>query len=113
LVPLILLFLTALPEGFRAFDIPEKWLVAKGTSGSFESRLIGVAMLIGVVVAALLVPAKAPQVGRVFFEGAGYAFTHIISVIVAANCFGRGVELVGLAKSLGDVIANVPELLFP
>src|SRR5262249_27451252 len=90
-----------------------KWLVAKGTSGSFESRLIGVAMLIGVVVAALLVPAKAPQVGRVFFEGAGYAFTHIISVIVAANCFGRGVELVGLAKSLRDVIANVPELLFP
>ena len=43
----------------------------------------------------------------------GYAVTNVISVIVVANCFGRGVEMVGLAGSLGDAIAGVPGLLFP
>lgn len=112
-IPLGLLFLTALPPGLRAIDIPQHWLVAKGSGGSFESRLIGAAMLVGVVVAALTSPRKAPQAARAFFEGAGYAFTHIISVIVAASCFGRGVEICGLARSLEDIITSAPGLLFP
>jgi C4-dicarboxylate transporter, DcuC family len=81
--------------------------------GLFDSRLIGTAMLIGVVVAALVVWNKAPRVAGAFFEGAGYGFTHIISLIVAARCFAEGVDAIGLAKLLGQLIAAVPWLLLP
>jgi DcuC family C4-dicarboxylate transporter len=48
-----------------------------------------------------------------FFEGAGYAFANIISVIVAATCFGEAVKQIGLADLLGNLIRAVPSLLLP
>jgi DcuC family C4-dicarboxylate transporter len=81
--------------------------------GLFDSRLIGVAMLIGVVAAALAVRRKALGVAGAFFEGAGYGFTHIISLIVTANCFGEGVNAIGLARLLGGLIEQLPWLLVP
>jgi DcuC family C4-dicarboxylate transporter len=128
LLPLVLLFLTAPP--LRAIELPPRWLVeaprtADGTSaaaglplsprerGLFDSRLIGLAMLIGVAAAALAVPRKAPGIAAAFFEGAGYGFTHIISLIVAAACFGKGVEAIGLARLLGGLIEQAPWLLLP
>jgi DcuC family C4-dicarboxylate transporter len=117
-LPLALLFLTAPP--LRLVEVPAFWLVdAAGAAltpaerGLFDSRLIGAAMLTGVVVAGLSTPRSGLQVAGTFFEGAGYGFTHIISLIVTANCFGEAVKVVGLAELLGEVIAAAPVLLMP
>jgi DcuC family C4-dicarboxylate transporter len=124
LVPLVLLFLTAPP--LRLIQPPAEWLLepaqlrrtADGelspeARGLFDSRLIGTAMLIGVAAASLAVPGKALRTAGSFFEGAGYGFTHIISLIVAANCFGEGVKAIGLADLLGQLIEQAPWLLLP
>jgi C4-dicarboxylate transporter, DcuC family len=113
LVPLVLLFLTGPP--WNVFTVPRHWLLGPDDPAKMrtDSRLIGAAMLIGVAVAAATAPRGASASARAFFEGAGYAFTHIISLIVAATCFGEGVKLVGLAALLGDVIGQAPGLLVP
>src|SRR5207302_720252 len=48
-----------------------------------------------------------------FFDGAGYAYTHIITLIVAATCFSEGVRQIGLARLLGDAVGGAPSLLTP
>lgn len=111
LLPLVLLFLAGPP--LELLDVPSRWLVTDPDSPLASSRLIGLAMLIGVGVAALASPRDAKGCGRAFFEGAGYGFTNIVSLIVTATCFGKGIELVGLARHLGDLIARNPELLHP
>jgi DcuC family C4-dicarboxylate transporter len=115
LVPLVLLFLVAHP--FKVFELPPEWLLGdrykKDEEIHFDSRLIGAAMLVGVVVAAVSALEKAPGVARAFFDGAGYAFTNIISLIVIASCLGEGVKLIGLARLIGELIGEVPGLLFP
>ncbi|HET6574393.1 MAG TPA: C4-dicarboxylate transporter DcuC [Fimbriiglobus sp.] len=131
LVPLALLFVTGPP--LELVSIPQRWVVARpaeqpsaavaGAAGAhaleakkdpaFSSRLIGLAMLVGVGVAAVAAPSKAKGCARAFFEGAGYGFTHIVSLIVTASCFGKGIAVVGLADRLGDLIANAPALLHP
>lgn len=111
LVPLLLLFLTALPR-FRLVEVPYAWLVEKEGAPGTNGRLIGAAMLVGVVVAALASWRVAGGVARAFFEGAGYAFTHIISLIVTATCFGKGVELIRLNSVIGAAIGNSRILLF-
>ena len=97
LVPLALLFTSGPP--FNLFSIPSEWVSDNGDKVS--SRLIGLAMLIGVGVAALAVPTRAKGCMRSFFEGAGYGFTTIISLIVTANCFrqrDRGSRLGGTPR---------------
>jgi DcuC family C4-dicarboxylate transporter len=131
LVPLAILFVTGPPLEF--VSIPQRWAVVRppeapsaavtGAAAAhaleakkdpvFSSRLIGLAMLVGVGVAAVVVPSKAKGCAKAFFEGAGYGFTHIVSLIVTASCFGKGIELVGLADRLGDLIAASPGLLHP
>jgi DcuC family C4-dicarboxylate transporter len=118
-IPLVLLFLTSLPPPLRVFDVPRHVLVdvkdqsPQAVQSSFDSRLIGAAMLVGTAVAALTDWRRAGQTARAFFEGAGYALTHITSLIVAATCFGKGVELIGLAGALGGFLENYPGLLRP
>jgi DcuC family C4-dicarboxylate transporter len=125
LVPLVLLFLTALPQ-MRVLVVPSEWLVApedlklmnpavaeREARKAFDVRLIGAAMLVGVVAAALTSPRAIPGVARAFFEGAGYAFTNIVAIIVTANCFGKGVEQIGLADLLGKLIEAFPAALLP
>ena len=131
LIPLVLLFLSGPP--LNVFSVPQRWLVNRphaepiaavgGVAGAEalerkrdpvgNSRLIGLAMLVGVIVAAVAAPRQAKGCMKAFFEGAGYGFTHIISLIVVANCFGKGIEQVGLARHLGDLIAAAPGLLHP
>jgi DcuC family C4-dicarboxylate transporter len=113
-LPLVLLFLTT--PAFEVLQVPREWLLeppAQTTDTRFDSRLIGTAMLVGVGVATLVAPGKRLGVAGAFFEGAGYAFTHIISLIVIASCFGEGIRVIGLAALLGDLIEAVPALLFP
>jgi DcuC family C4-dicarboxylate transporter len=114
LVPLILLYLFAPP--LKLWEIPREWLESPNDNalpGRFESRLVGTAMLVGVAVATLVAPRSALQVAGAFFEGAGYAFTNIISLIVAANCLGEGINAIGLARLMGDSIGEIPALLLP
>jgi DcuC family C4-dicarboxylate transporter len=114
-IPLAILFATAMPH-YRLVEVPRAWLVGEGkeaAGASFDSRLIGAAMLVGSAAAALTDWRHAAQVAVVFFEGAGYALAHIVSLIVAASCFGKGVEQVGLAAALGAALRRVPGLLWP
>jgi DcuC family C4-dicarboxylate transporter len=125
LVPLVLLFLTALPQ-IQVIAVPQEWLAGKDewkaldpaaaqreAAKAFSIRLIGAAMLVGVVAAALTAPRAVPGVARAFFEGAGYAFTNIVAIIVTAYCFGQGVEQIGLAALLGRLIEAFPAALLP
>lgn len=120
-VPITLLFLTALPEPFRLLHVPMEWLVdVKHFQGppsqlraSFDCRLIGSAMLIGVVAAALTDRKQIARTAVKFFEGVGFAFAQIISLIIAASCFGEGVKLIGLAELLGRALETWPKLLAP
>lgn len=43
-----------------------------------------------------------------FFSGMGYAFTNVISVIVAASCFLAGLEAVGAIRQLTGLISSSP-----
>jgi DcuC family C4-dicarboxylate transporter len=70
-------------------------------------------MLVGTLVAAFTDFARAREVGKVFFEGAGYALTAVTSLIIAAKCFGDAVARVGLGVVLGGLIERVPGLLWP
>jgi len=115
LVPLVLLYLTG--EPIKALHVPEEWVISNPVPGKkdpyYETRLIGAAMLVGVVAAALANPWKVRGVPKAFFDGAGYAFAEVISLIVTASCFGKAVELIGLADLIGRAIQEVPGLLVP
>jgi DcuC family C4-dicarboxylate transporter len=111
LVPLVLLFLTGPPGNL--IEVPRAWLVGPGDEKLANTRLIGLAMLVGTVVAALTDRRKALDTARVFFEGAGYAFASIVSLIVVAQAFGKGVELIGLDRVIKVLAERFPGLLQP
>jgi len=109
-----LLFLAGPPV--HLFRIPDEW-VGGAKDGwpdpAYSSRLIGLAMLVGVLVAMIVTPGKARDCVKQFFEGAGYGFANIVSLIVTATCFGKAIEMAGLAAALGRLIAEAPALLLP
>ncbi len=98
LVPLVLLFADARLGAFsplRSIEGPAKILAA---------------MLVGIVLAALTSPRSSGQLGTAFFEGAGYAYTHVISLIVAASTFAEGINRCGLIRVLITVLFGWPSL---
>ncbi len=111
LLPLVLLFVTGPP--FRLLTIPLDWVAEEKMKGTYGTRLIGFAMLVGVAAAALAAPRQAARIPRAFFEGAGYAFATVVSLIVTASCFGVAIEQIGLAARLAQVIQAAPDLLLP
>ncbi len=68
------------------------------------------AMLIGIIAAGLASPAAIRGLAPSFFEGAGYAYYHVISLIVAASTFAEGVRLSGLIAVVIRHIARWPDL---
>jgi DcuC family C4-dicarboxylate transporter len=113
-LPLVLLFLTGGPA--YLLRVPRPWLVQPDNPAEqplYDGRMIAAAMIIGVFVAALTSPQTIPRVARAFFEGAGYAYANIISLIVTATGFGVGVEKIGLAQQIGELSAAVPSLFLP
>ncbi len=83
-LPLVLVFTDASLGAFsplRALEGPAKILAA---------------MLIGIILAGLTSPRVSGQLATAFFEGAGYAYTHVISLIVAASTFAEGIDRSGL-----------------
>ncbi len=115
LLPLVLLYLCSYP--FRWIEIPQWWLEPVTPDGRpsvrFDTRLIGFAMLLGVVAAALVAPSNIKGVAIAFCEGAGFGFGHIVSLIVVANCFGEGIKAIGIANTIGGIIVLWPNVLMP
>ena len=98
LVPLAILvfdFLMGARSPLRAIEGPAKILTA---------------MLIGVVAAGLTSRKSAGGLAPAFFEGAGYAYHHVISLIVAASTFAEGVRLSGLIELVIRSISPWPDL---
>jgi DcuC family C4-dicarboxylate transporter len=73
------------------------------------SRILS-AILIGIVAAGLASPGSIRALAPSFFEGAGYAYHHVISLIVAASTFAEGVRLSGLIAIVIRSIARWPDL---
>lgn len=72
--------------------------------------LILAAMLIGVVAAGVASPRAVRSLASAFFEGAGYAYHHVISLIVAASTFAEGVRLSGLIAVVIRAIGGWPDV---
>jgi C4-dicarboxylate transporter, DcuC family len=68
------------------------------------------AMLIGCVAAGLASPRSIRALAGAFFEGAGYGYHHVISLIVAASTFAEGVRLSGLIAVVIRGIAGWPDV---
>jgi DcuC family C4-dicarboxylate transporter len=111
-IPILLLMMVGPP--FNLFEVPENWLVSGGASKvTFGVRLVGASMLFGSALASLTTPRSAGRAAASFFEGAGLAFTRIISIIVVANCFGKGIEELQLDAPIRDAIHGREELVWP
>jgi DcuC family C4-dicarboxylate transporter len=68
------------------------------------------AMLIGIAAAALTSPRACGQLATAFFEGAGYAYTHVISMIVVASTYAEGIRLSGLIALVVKALVGWPNL---
>jgi DcuC family C4-dicarboxylate transporter len=99
LIPLILLL--------AANTVADAW-IPRELAGP---PTILVAMLVGIATAALTTPSQVGELASAFFEGAGYAYTHVISLIVAASVFAEGVKLSGLIEVLTKSTASSPGLV--
>ena len=96
LLPILLLTLDAVfgPYAFaRPAEAPAKILAV---------------MLIGIVAAGLASLPVSGQVTSAFFEGAGYAYTHVISLIVTASTFAEGIRLSGLIDIVTKALVAWP-----
>ncbi len=113
LVPLVFLYLCSYP--FELFKIDHRWLQhgERPDPQTFNTRLIGLAMMLGVVAAVIASPSRFKETASTFFEGAGYGYANIVSLIVVANCFGVAIKNVGIAERLGDAIKLWPDALLP
>ena len=117
-VPLVLLLLSG--EPLKLISVPDDWLAKAGPDMTEKAagkavggRMVGLAMVIGAAVAALTSPKKAGDTAKAFFEGAGYGFANIVSLIVVAVSFGKAVELAGFGELVKQSVAAAPWLLVP
>jgi DcuC family C4-dicarboxylate transporter len=93
--------------------LPLFLLFADSTLGSY-SPLLGLkgppkilaAMLIGIVLAGLTSHRVIGQLAAAFFEGAGYAYTHVISLIIVATTFADGINRCGLIGVIVSALAG-------
>jgi DcuC family C4-dicarboxylate transporter len=115
LLPLMFLNLSSYP--FRLLELDPAWVETLGSDGKpsrvFGTRLIGFSMMLGVLAAALATPTRLKGVAASFFEGAGYGYANIVSLIVVANCFGQAIREVGIAETIGGIIQRFPDALMP
>jgi C4-dicarboxylate transporter, DcuC family len=75
---------------------------------SNNSVSIAAAMLIAVTAAGLTTPKESVRLVAVFFEGAGFAYANIISIIIVATIFTDGIKANGLIEHLTNALANRP-----
>jgi DcuC family C4-dicarboxylate transporter len=67
------------------------------------------AMLLGVIAAGLASRRAGSLLSSAFFKGAGYAYNHVISLIVVASTFAAGIERSGLIERLIGALAPWPK----
>jgi C4-dicarboxylate transporter, DcuC family len=96
LLPLAILFI--LP---RVLDLP---------ASLTTSIMIAAAMLAGVAAAGLTAPRKAGKLAAAFFEGAGYAYANVISLIVTATLFTEGIKANGIIEALAAMLSHQPTI---
>ncbi|MDB9306235.1 MULTISPECIES: C4-dicarboxylate transporter DcuC [Cyanophyceae] len=75
---------------------------------SNNSVSIAAAMLIAVTAAGLTTPKESGGLVAAFFEGAGFAYANIISIIIVATIFTDGIKANGLIEVLTNALANRP-----
>jgi DcuC family C4-dicarboxylate transporter len=109
--PRVNLFKAAVPVAPLAILFADAMLGASSPLVDFAgpSKILA-AMLIGLMMAWLAVPRCGPRLAPEFFEGAGYAYTHVISLIVAASTFAEGVRRGGLIRVVVEALAGRPAL---
>lgn len=83
-------------------------VVSKEVRELTSSATILTAMLIGSALAGATSPRKVGALMPAFFEGAGYAYTHVISLIVTATAFAKGMEACGLIAALTSGLEKLP-----
>ena len=105
LVPLVPIFLLMVVKRF--VPLPAA-LTASDTNKIGEQATIAAAMLIGVVCAALVSPRQVGRLPAAFFEGAGFAFAHVITIITAAAMFAEAVRVNGLVEMLSAHLKDAP-----
>ncbi len=117
-VPLLLLLLSG--EPLKLISVPNDWLALAGPDMTEKAagkaaggRMVGLAMVLGAAVAALTSPKKAGDAAKAFFEGAGYGFANIVSLIVVAVAFGKAIELAGFGEVVKQLVTAAPWLLVP
>jgi DcuC family C4-dicarboxylate transporter len=132
IIPLVILFLCAKPfgpvhlpkepgflVGAKELEDVQPGKAAKKADDLEDTRLIGMAMLVGVVAAAAACLRRKesrkclPDIAKAFFDGTGFAFAHVISLIAVAACFAEGIKLVGLGEIIGHLASASPSLLLP
>jgi C4-dicarboxylate transporter, DcuC family len=97
LLPILLLSLDALAGRYSV----ERFFPGHG-------RILA-AMLIGIVAAGLTSRSKTGSLASSFWDGAGYGYTHVISLIVVATTFAAAVEQSGLIKLLLGAMSVWPK----
>lgn len=64
------------------------------------------AMIFSTMIAMLITRKELSALTKQFFEGLGYGYVHVISLIITAACFIEGLKLVGLTNKLVSLIAG-------
>jgi DcuC family C4-dicarboxylate transporter len=73
-----------------------------------NSVMIAAAMLAGVTAAGLAARGLVGEIPKAFFEGAGFGYTHVISLIVTATIFTEGIKANGLIEALANALSGQP-----
>ncbi len=98
LPPLPIVLLVVLLPDFGLWP----WLVKKYPEGLPVSH----AMIFSTMVAFLINRTDISAQARTFFDGMGKAYANIISLIITGRCFIRGIEAVGMIKTLIGVVSG-------
>jgi len=69
---------------------------------------VSLVMLVCTAVVMIVTRANASLLTKEFFKGMGYAFTHVISLIVVAACFIAGLTAAGVIQAAVDVLVRFP-----
>ena len=107
LLPIALLF----AQPLWAWYVPAlAWLApAKPLAGiDPTTQATGTAILIGTFVAALSAPRRAARAAVAFFDGAGFAYGHVVSLIVVAAAVSEGIVRNGLIASAAAALGDWP-----
>lgn len=107
LVPIFLLVTIAVAKSNHWITMPGP-LTPSETNKIAEQATIAAAMIIGVLCAGIVSPRQAGKLVPAFFEGAGFVYAHVISIIAAAAMFAEAVRINGLIEMATNHLKHAP-----